>query len=297
MFPNYIFQAILVTACWGGNYIAARYAMNEIPPLMLLCLRFIATSALLLPFFPRPVGKLRDIALMAFFLGVLHFPLMFIPINMGMSLSTSVIASQLGVPFSCLLSIIFFKEVIGRWRALGMLISFIGIIIICGSPSIIQQYVPFVIACFSALAWAMSNIYMKRFSGVNMLGVLGWMSLLAAPQLALLSWIFESNQLHILTHTSLKAWVSLSYTVILSTIVAYGLWFHLMSRHPVSLIVPYSLLIPVFGLSFIQLAFNEPLTPQFMIGGVFTIIGVGIIIFRRSQHVNPRHAIKPTNQH
>jgi O-acetylserine/cysteine efflux transporter len=286
MFSNYILQAILVAACWGGNYIAARYAMDEIPPMLLLCLRFMATSILLLPFFPRPVGKIKDIALVAFFLGTVHFPLMFIPIHMGMDVSTSVIASQLGMPFSCLLGIIFFKEVIGRWQALGMLISFVGIIIICGSPRIMQQYVPFLIACFSALAWAVSNIYMKRFAGVNMLGVLAWVSLFCFPQLALLSFIFESGQLQIIQQASVKAWVSLCYTVLISTIVAYGLWFHLMSRHPVNLIVPYSLLIPAFGLTFIQIFFNEPMTLHFIIGGLFTIIGVGIIVLRRSHHAS-----------
>ncbi len=284
MFSNYVLQAILVAACWGGNYIAARYALNEMPPMLLLCLRFIATSALLLPFFPRPVGKVKDIAIISFFLGVLHFPLMFVPIHMGMDVSTSVIASQLGVPFSCLLGIIFFKETIGRWRALGMLISFIGIIIICGSPRIMQQYIPFIIACCSALAWAVSNIYMKRFATVNMLGVLAWTSLFAAPQLAVLSWLFEDGQLQIMQQASVKAWLSLSYTVVLSTIVAYGLWFHLMSRHPVNVIVPYSLLIPPFGLTFIHITFDEPLSLQFIIGGIFTIIGVGIIVLRRSHH-------------
>ena len=284
MFSNYILQAILVAACWGGNYIAARYAMDEIPPMLLLCLRFMATSILLLPFFPRPVGKIKDIALVAFFLGTVHFPLMFIPIHMGMDVSTSVIASQLGMPFSCLLGIIFFKEVIGRWQALGMLISFVGIIIICGSPRIMEHYVPFLIACLSALAWAVSNIYMKRFAGVNMLGVLGWVSLFCFPQLAILSFVFESGQLQIIQNASIKAWASLGYTVVLSTIVAYGLWFHLMSRHPVNVIVPYSLLIPAFGLTFIQIFFNEPMTLQFIIGGAITIIGVGIIILRRSHH-------------
>lgn len=278
---NYIWQAILVAGCWGGNYVAARYAIAEIPPLMLLGLRFVAVALILLPFFPRPVGKFKDIMLVSFFLGILHFPLMFIPIHMGLDVSISVVTSQLGVPFSCLLGIVFFKETIGRWRAIGMLIAFLGIIVICGSPRIMQQYVPFIIACFSALAWAFSNIYMKRFAGQNMLGVLAWVSILSAPVLLTASSIFEAGSWNAVENASMRAWVALSYTVVLSTIVAYGLWFHLMSRHPVNLVVPYSLLIPLFGLSFVQLFFGEPLTMQFAVGGFLTLIGVAIIVLRK----------------
>jgi O-acetylserine/cysteine efflux transporter len=282
--PPYVFHALLVTACWGGNYVAARFAMQEIPPLLLLCLRFICVAVLLLPFFPRPVGNMKDIGYVALFLGVMHFPLMFIPIYMGLDVSISVISSQLGVPFSCLLGIIFYKEVIGRWRALGMLISFLGIIIICGSPRIAQHYVPFIISCVSALAWAMNNMVMKRFSHVNMLGVLAWMSLLAAPPLLGLSLLFEEHQWYVMQNASVTAWLSLTYTVVVSTIIAYGLWFHLMSRYPVNVIVPYSLLVPIFGISFAQFFFQESLTAQFIIGGLLTIIGVSIIVLRSSYH-------------
>jgi O-acetylserine/cysteine efflux transporter len=278
---SYIWQAILVAACWGGNYVAVRYSIQEIPPLMLLGLRFVAVAAILIPFFLRPVGRLQDIMLVTFFLGILHFPLMFIPIYMGLDVSISVVTSQLGVPFSCLLGIVFFKETIGRWRAIGMLIAFLGIIVICGSPRIMQQYIPFIIACSSALAWAFSNIYMKRFSGVNMLGVLAWVSLFSAPILLIASVIFEPNGWQAVSNASITAFIGLSYTVVLSTIVAYGLWFYLMSRYPVNLVVPYSLLIPLFGLSFVHLFFHEPLTLQFAIGGVLTIIGVAIIVLRR----------------
>jgi O-acetylserine/cysteine efflux transporter len=65
--------------------------------------------------------------------------------------------------------------------------------------------------------------------------------------------------------------------------MGYGVWYSLMAKHPVSQVVPYSLLIPVFGLTFTHLAFTEPLTMQFILGGLCTIIGVAIIILRRPE--------------
>ncbi|NET71424.1 MAG: EamA family transporter [Sphaerospermopsis sp. SIO1G2] len=283
---KHMMQAVLVAACWGGNFIAAAIVLDVFPPLWLLAVRFAIVAALLLPFFPRPVGRIKDIALLSLLLGTLHFSLMFGSIALGLDVSSAVISSQLGVPFSCLLGSIFFKDTIGRWRAGGMLISFIGVIIIAGSPAITEHYGPFMLACVGALAWAAGNIYIKKFDGANILGVLAWLSLFAFPQLALLSLLFESGQMAMLAHASLEIWAAFAYTVAISTLLAYGLWYRLMQRFPVSQVVPYSLLVPVFGLSFAQWFFAEPLTWQFLLGGAFTVTGVAVIVFRKPVHLN-----------
>jgi O-acetylserine/cysteine efflux transporter len=194
------------------------------------------------------------------------------------------------VPFSCLLGGIFFKDRIGRWRSLGMLIAFAGLIVIAGSPSIMAQYIPFMLACAGAFAWALGNIWIKRFHDQNILGVLGWMGLCSIPQLLVLSLLTESGQWESLHTASLLAWSSLTYTVLCSTLIAYGLWYYLMSRFPVSQVVPYSLLVPCFGLGFAQLFLQEPLTPQFLLGGATTVCGVAMIVIRRPSAVRTEQA-------
>ena len=57
-----------------------------------------------------------------------------------------------------------------------------------------------------------------------------------------------------------------------------------MRRYPISHIVPYSLLVPIFGLSFAQMFFAEPVTWQFILGGIVTVAGVAIIIFRKPEN-------------
>lgn len=281
MHIRHALAAIMVAILWGGNFVAARIALDVFPPFWLLAVRFTIVSLLLLPFFPKPVGRLRDLAILSLLLGTLHFSLMFAPIALGLDVSAAVIASQLGVPFSVLLGIILFKDQIGRWRALGMLIAFCGVIVIAGSPSITQQYWQFLLACTGALAWAGGNIWVKRFHSDNMLGVLCWMSLLAIPQLLVISLSVESGQLEAVTQAGTENWAALTYTVLASTLLAYGTWYYLMSRFPVSQVVPYSLLVPCFGLGFAQWFFQEALTWQFLAGGACTIIGVGMIVLRR----------------
>lgn len=283
MKPIHIFLAIMVAALWGGNFVAAKVTLETMPPLLLLCIRFFVTAVVLWPFVPKPEAPLKQIFILSTLLGVMHFSLMFAAIWWGVDLPTAVIATQLGVPFSCLLGTIFFKDMIGRWRALGMLVAFIGIVIIVGTPRIAEQFWPFMVSCAAALAWAVANIQMKRIGSVHILALLSRLSLFAFPQLLALSLMFETGQKEAIFSAAPEIWFGMAYTVLFSTIVAYGMWYYLLGRFPVSQVTPYSLLVPVFGILASQWFFHTPLSLQFMIGGAFTMAGVAIIMFRRPQ--------------
>ena len=54
-----------------------------------------------------------------------------------------------------------------------------------------------------------------------------------------------------------------------------------VAKHTVSQVTPFSLLTPVFGITFGELFFHEALTWQVMLGGAMTIAGVAIIVIRR----------------
>ncbi len=68
-------------------------------------------------------------------------------------------------------------------------------------------------------------------------------------------------------HVPLPVILSVAYTALASTITAYGLWFWLLKRYPVTMVSPFSLLTPVFGIAFGQMFFTEALTWQIAVGG------------------------------
>ena len=63
--------------------------------------------------------------------------------------------------------------------------------------------------------------------------------------------------------------------------IGFGLWSWLLSRHPVALVAPFSLLVPVFGLSAAALVFGETLNALAMVGIGVVLAGLGIAIFVR----------------
>jgi O-acetylserine/cysteine efflux transporter len=53
-----------------------------------------------------------------------------------------------------------------------------------------------------------------------------------------------------------------------------------VQRHPVSAVVPFNMLIPLVGISAGLIILGEPLTWQKAVGGLLTLVGVGVIQWR-----------------
>jgi O-acetylserine/cysteine efflux transporter len=109
-----------------------------------------------------------------------------------------------------------------------------------------------------------------------------WISVFAAPQLLLLSLIFETGQrTSILTATPID-WGAVAYLGLVMTAIGYGLWNSLLRRHPVSAVAPFLLLMPVFSIVGAVIFLGDKLTRNVLLGGLIVLVGVAIILFGRS---------------
>jgi len=281
MRPLHICAALLVTFVWGGNFIAAKFGLLHFPPIFLTMLRFTFTALILLPFVKMPtreqmvsIGKLS-------ILNSLHFSLPYIAMAMGLSIASTAITTQLGVPFSCLIGALFLSDKLGIWRMLGMAVAFGGMLIVFGAPEIESHQLAWMCALGAAFFWGMSNVVIKNVKTESMMQLLAWSSLFTVPQLLIVTSILEPGAWESLHNVPMSAAVGLVYTVLGSTVVAYGLWNYLLRTHPVSQVTPYSLLTPIVGSVFGKLFFGETISPEIFLGGAIVIIGVAIIVIRR----------------
>jgi O-acetylserine/cysteine efflux transporter len=277
-----IFAAILVACCWGGNFIAAKFSMMDFPPILTVFLRFALLSLLLLPFVVgKKMPSWRDMMILSLTMIVIQFGLVFTGMHMGLSITSVIIATQLGVPFSCLLAAIAFKDYLGPWRAGGLMIAFMGVMIVAGTPNASEHWGAFALCMMGAFSWALANIHMKRMPHLSSVSFLFWPGLVALPPLLLLSLWRESPSIAMLTHAHLLSWVGIAYSAIMSSVVAYGLWNLLITRYDISQVVPYSLLVPVVGIAGGMAVFGEPVSMQVLLGAALTMIGVAVITMRR----------------
>jgi O-acetylserine/cysteine efflux transporter len=75
--------------------------------------------------------------------------------------------------------------------------------------------------------------------------------------------------------------VGLLYTVVIGTILGSGLWTWLMSRHPAGVVAPFSMLVPITGMTAAWLILGETVTVPEALGGVLVVGGVLLGSLRR----------------
>jgi O-acetylserine/cysteine efflux transporter len=272
-----ILTALTVVTLWGLNFVAVKTALTVMPPFLLISVRFAGVALCLAPFFRPRRDQIPGIVAIAAVLGCGHFGLLFFGLA-GMDAATTAIVTQLGVPFSALLAWAAFGETLGPARALGMIMAFGGVALLAGEPSL-PDWTPLAMAVLAMLAWAISNVQVKRLGAIPPLALNGWMALFASPMLLAVSLSTETGQLAALS-AGMGDWhvlAGLGYTIIASSLVAYTLWYRLLARHPMNRIVPITLLGPVVGIASGVLLLGEPLTWQKLVGGAITIAGVAVV--------------------
>lgn len=274
--------ALFVMVLWGLNYIAVKLGVAEFPPLLLTTLRFALVALLLVPFYRITRAQVPGVLLLSFTFGTAHFALLFVGMQMTEA-GTSALLLQLGVPFSTLLGVAFLGDRLGIWRVSGLLVAFAGAAVLAWGPSV-PAFKPAALLIVASFAWAVSNLLVKKVPSINPVALTGWMSLFAVPQCLVWTLLFEHGQIAAIEQASLVAWGAMLYTAIGSSIVAYGLWYWLLARHPVSQVVPISLLNPVFGVVAGALVLGETIGMEKVLGGVLTLGGVGVILWRQARH-------------
>ncbi|BCB59684.1 MULTISPECIES: EamA family transporter [unclassified Halomonas] len=272
---------LLVIAIWSLNIIVIKVGVAELPPLLMTTLRFMLVAALLVPFYPVARAQLPFLILLSITFGSLHFALLFIGLGQAEA-GTGALLVQMGTPFATLLAVIFLKETLGPKRLAGLLLSFAGVVVLAGGPTL-PSPLPLTILLLSALGWAVSQLLIKRGPPIAPLALAGWVALFAVPQVAVGSWLFEQHQWQAITQASWLGWGAVAYTAIMSSIAAYGIWYALLRRHPVNRVVPMTLLTPVFAVGLGALLMDDPLGVHKLVGGGLVVAGIALIVLKFGQ--------------
>ncbi len=75
--PLHLALFVVVAAVWGLNFVVAKIGIEQLPPILLMALRWGLVAAMLVPFVKLPRGHWRAVILVSVTLGFMHFALMF----------------------------------------------------------------------------------------------------------------------------------------------------------------------------------------------------------------------------
>jgi O-acetylserine/cysteine efflux transporter len=283
MTPRDFAITLLVPLLWGINIISLRVGTMEFPPILYTGMRFALLAIIVVPFTRLPRDKWLGTALVGVILGIGHFGLLIYGISMTQA-SLAAILVQLGVPFSSLLAAFVFKDKLGWRRTLGMLVAFIGVGALFWDPALLVNPFPAIIIIVAAFLWAVANMIIKRMGDVSGMALNGWMALVASPGLLLLAFFTEPQALSSLTTATWAGWSSLAYTVLASSLVAYGIWYWALKKFDINQVVPLTLIAPVISVLLANSMLDEALTLPRVAGGLLVILGVAVVVIRRPSY-------------
>ena len=269
-----------VMVVWGVNFVVTKVALYEVPPLLLVTLRFAAVALLVVPFVRIPWEKTRQLLPLSITLGSLHFSLMFVGLS-DIDAATAALTVQIQVPVAALLAAIFLEDRLGWRRLAGMAIAFMGVGIIAGEPRFAGNYLPLLLVISASCLWAIANIQIKFLGEIDALTLNAALALFATPQLALACLLLEDGQWPALVAASWRLYAAVAYQALAVTVLGYGLWYHLLRRYNVNQAMPFTLLVPLFGVLSGVSFLGERLTVAILLGGALTVLGVAIITVRR----------------
>ncbi len=276
-------RALLVIFIWGVNFIAMKWGLEELTPLLLSAMRFCLASLPFIWFIRKPASLSWGLlALYGIVQGVGQFGMLFAGLALGMPAGMASVVLQAQAFISLLLGAMFLHEKPQRWQWWGIVIASLSLIAIgmargegAGSMTVIG----FVLTIGSAAMWSLANLITRHAAKqgpYEPLPFLVWSSLFPIVPLLVLSDWWEGNTLGQLQAAGWQAVGAVAYLALLSTLLGYGLWTRLLQRYTVGTVAPLSLLVPIIGIASAMLVFDERPALLHWIGAAGVLLGMAV---------------------
>ncbi|PRX44740.1 O-acetylserine/cysteine efflux transporter [Prauserella shujinwangii] len=279
--------AALTAVLWGCNFLAIHAVLTHFPPLFAGMVRFLVIAIPTVLLVPWPGVRLRWLVGYGLGFGTLQFAFLFVGLDVGMPTGLASLVLQASAPFTVLLGMLFLRERPTARQVAGIALAVTGMCAIAWQRAEHAALLPVVLTLLGALSWAAGNLCSRQARPQNPLHFTLWMSVVPPLPMFALSLVFEgpAEQWRALTTLGEPgAWVSLAglaYVVLLGTIAGSGIWSTLLRRHPAGVVAPFSLLVPVVGMTLAFLVLGERPTAVELVASAIVVAGVLLGSFQR----------------
>jgi O-acetylserine/cysteine efflux transporter len=281
MSPRDLILALLVVIVWGLSFIAIRWSVDEVAPLLMTALRYTFAALPAVFFVRKPDVAWRLLIAYGLAIGVGQFGLLFVAVKLGMPPGLGSLVIQLQVFFTIGLAVMFLGERPKPVQWLGALVAFGGIGVIGLERLEGAALIPLLMTIAAAFFWATGNTVTKQAGKIDMLGFVVWSSLVPPIPLLALSLLFEGAGA-IPAAVENITWLgggSLLFMAWIATLFGYGTWSVLLARYPAGIVAPLALLVPVSGAGAAALLLGETISTLEIAGSVLVFAGLLLNVF------------------
>lgn len=270
--------AASVAVMWGLNFIAIHASLEQFPPFLLAALRFTVIAVPTILLVPRPKVPVRWLLGYGIGFGTLQFLFLYWGMAVGMPTGLASLVLQSSAPFTVLLGATLFRERVSVRQLVGLSVATLGLAVVGWSQSQAAAFGPFLLVLAGGFGWAIGNVSSARAKAPNPLHLTLWMSVVPPVPMFLLSLVIEGPDAIARSFVPgpqlLPALLGLAYTVLIGTLAGSGVWTWLMARHPAGVVAPFSMLVPVVGLSASAVLLGERIEVATAVGAALVITGV-----------------------
>ncbi len=302
--PRHIALAVLVAAIWGANFVVIDLGLGDLPPTLFVALRFVVVLVPAIALVPRPRVPWRDVVAVGLFMSLGQFALLYTALSVGMPAGLASLVLQAQVVLTVLIAAVTLRERPSRAQVVGIAVGAVGLAVVAAGRAATTPLVGLVLVVAAATSWAVGNVAARRAPGRAQatdaghatsrpsgfgdgLSMTVWSALVVPLPLFALAMALDGPDAvgHALTHLTVPAVLSTLYTAWLASLVGYGIWNTLLARHRAAAVVPYTMLVPVVGLSTAWLVQGEAPNAWEATGGALLLLGVavttGVLVPRR----------------
>jgi len=275
---------LLVTTIfgWGGNFLAIRYAVLEIPSWTALSLRLLIVGCLLLPFLNNPLPHFKHYLKLCLLLVPGNFGMLFLASALTNNVASISLYVQLSPAFAVLFAWFFLKENPGRRRIIGLLLALLAMLILFYEPNSMGLSWAIVAAIGAAMMMGVYSVMLRTIDeGMRPIDIIGWTAIMGAPIIVSIAYIVEGFPIHLITQASYSAIGGILYTSLVASIICHGSWARLCRRHPLSQVAPYTLLVPIVAVGLSVMLLAEPLNLQMIVAAI--VLSAGIYLIAKSK--------------
>ncbi len=276
----------LMVTFWSLNFIVGKYALQELPALMVASLRATLSAIFILPLYllrgedkEHAAWRLRDVPLLGA-LGVLGVVLNQVFFVLGLS-RTSVGHSSILIGMGPLLVLLIAaavgQERITRWKLVGIACAAAGVLVLQSGkgsgpgPTLTGDLLVFLASLTFSLFTVFSKDASARFGALT----LNTIAYTGGALVMLPLTIWESWQ-HPLTSISAAAWWSVAYMALCPSVLAYLMYSYALKSLPASRVSAFSYLQPVIAIALAAVLFREIPGGGFLAGSALVLGGVYI---------------------
>jgi O-acetylserine/cysteine efflux transporter len=278
MTPQSIVLAAIAAVLWGLSFIASAVALEALSPPQLTALRFMIAAFPALVVARPPVAWTALVAIgLTLFAG--QFLLLFVALATGLPPGLASVTQQTQVFFSVVLAAICLGDKPHRHSVVGMLVAFMGLGLIALSVGRTGPIAALAVGVAAAFSWAIGNVLIKRLGPVPILPLVAWLSLIPPLPALVVSLFYPGPGLF--TAMAGAGWASLGavlYLGLAATLISYAIWGRLLTMYPTSVVAPFTLLVPVIGVTASALLLGERFTMLRASGMVLILCGVAVAI-------------------